>query len=55
MGDLARELSSRLAKAAADSRSGFGVVGRSLVVHLLTRRSDQPQESDKFLGGPLFI
>lgn len=50
MGDLAKELSSRLENAAAESKSGFGVVGKSLAVHLLTRRPDQPVESAKFLG-----
>ncbi|VDK31463.1 unnamed protein product [Taenia asiatica] len=50
VGDLAKELSSRLGNAAAESRSGFGVVGKSLAVHLLTRRRDQPVEAAKFLG-----
>ncbi|KAL5960770.1 DNA repair protein Rev1 [Taenia solium] len=50
VGDLAKELSSRLRNAAAESRSGFGVVGKSLAVHLLTRRRDQPVEAAKFLG-----
>ncbi|VDM32049.1 unnamed protein product [Hydatigera taeniaeformis] len=48
--DLAKELSSRLGNAAAESRSGFGMVGKSLTVHLLTRKADQPVESAKFLG-----
>ncbi|KAM7543286.1 hypothetical protein Aperf_G00000009228 [Anoplocephala perfoliata] len=48
--DLANELSSRLAKAASESRTGFGLVGKALAVHLLTRRPDQPVETAKYLG-----
>ncbi|VUZ54720.1 unnamed protein product [Hymenolepis diminuta] len=48
--DLAKELSSRLYKAASESRTGFGMVGKNLVVHLLTRRADQPVETAKYLG-----
>ncbi|CDS37116.1 terminal deoxycytidyl transferase rev1 [Echinococcus multilocularis] len=50
VGDLANELSSRLRNAIAESKRGFGVVGKSLAVHLLTRRPDQPVESAKYLG-----
>ncbi|KAM3179012.1 hypothetical protein ACTXT7_001411 [Hymenolepis weldensis] len=48
--DLAKELSSRLCKVASESRTGFGMVGKNLVVHLLTRRADQPAETAKYLG-----
>ncbi|VDD83750.1 unnamed protein product [Mesocestoides corti] len=50
VGDLAKELAARMANAAAESRSGSGVVGKSLVVHLLTRKPDQPVEPAKFMG-----
>lgn len=50
MKDLAKELSSRLAKAASESRTGFGMLGKALAVHLLTRRPDQPVETAKYLG-----
>ncbi|VDO05507.1 unnamed protein product [Rodentolepis nana] len=48
--DLAKELSSRLGKAASESRTGFGMVGKNLAVHLLTRRADQPIKTAKYLG-----
>nr|CDS33235.1 terminal deoxycytidyl transferase rev1 [Hymenolepis microstoma] len=48
--DLAKELSFRLGKAASESRTGFGMVGKNLAVHLLTRRADQPIKTAKYLG-----
>ncbi|KAL7053688.1 hypothetical protein AAHC03_026900 [Spirometra sp. Aus1] len=47
---LASELATRMEHAATDADGHLGVLGRTLVVRLLTRRADQPKEAIKFMG-----
>uniref|UniRef100_A0A0X3NRB1 DNA repair protein REV1 n=1 Tax=Schistocephalus solidus TaxID=70667 RepID=A0A0X3NRB1_SCHSO len=47
---LVFELASRMEHAATDADDRLGVLGRTLVVRLLTRRADQPKEAVKFMG-----